>query len=524
MMMMMMNLSILTRHILQMDPVSQDAQLDRRTLRFLLGVAVRKCFPGVRLVGGHGLGAAHEASHYILEGKETTSEDLAAVTAAMTDLVSKALPIEFKWHPWLEARSYLNENGQTASVTLLESRVTEEVKLAQCDEVMSLYLHNLHTSTAALAGKPFFLINLDDVDGFVLAFDSSEYVPQPTLLSIQSDHKKFGAATGVKCIGDLNKFLAVGRARKDYILNAEFRQERKIAQIVSAIVDRSEDPATRVRLIAIAGPTSSGKTTFATKLSLYLKNEGFLSGLLSVDHYYLPLAEQPKFIESGGDREAVDYDSIESMDIELVNKQMAEILTGVEVLTPNYSFVTGNRIDPGHKFQLPESRLGGNYESILLIEGIHALNPSYTKDVPAGNVFKIYICPQTVMQLDDQNCFKASDQRLLRRMSRDYLFRAHSASRTLAMWPNVRRGEQRWIFPFQNEVDFQMNSGMEYELPILKTHVEPLLRAVTPEDKHYFKAKQLLAVLDLVSAWPDTDVPGTSILREFIGQGLFDCH
>lgn len=222
----------------------------------------------------------------------------------------------------------------------------------------------------------------------------------------------------------------------------------QIAQIVEAITKRMSDPATRVRLVAIAGPTSSGKTTFATKLSMYLRNEGLMSKLLSVDHYYLPLPDQPKFIETG-DRDAVDYDSVEAMDIELVNKQMGQILAGEEVMTPNYSFKTGMRIEPGHSFKLPESRLGGDFESILLIEGIHALNPSYTKDVPAGNVFKIYICPQTVLQLDDHNVFKASDQRLLRRMSRDYLFRAHSASRTLSMWPNVRRGEGKWIFPHQ---------------------------------------------------------------------------
>jgi uridine kinase len=503
--------------------MAQCPQLDRRTLRFLLAVATRKCFPDNKLVGGHALGHAHDASHYTLEGLPLSDEQLATVQAEMASLIAADQAIDEIRLAWSEARKALEDNNLDYSVALIESRVDAEVVTSQCAGYVSLRLHPLHRSAGLLAGKHFHLQDVEGHPGFVLCF-TEEYTSQPTLLAIQQEHRQFGVSTGVKCLGQLNKFLGDNRDRKDYILNAEFRQERKISQIISAVEARRSDPATRVRLISIAGPTSSGKTTFATKLSLYLKNDGFMSRLLSVDHYYLPLDEQPKFIESNGNREAVDYDSIEAMDIPLVNKQMAEILEGQEVMTPNYSFKTGMRIEPGHKFRLPESKLGDSYESILVIEGIHALNPNYLQAVPPGNVFKIYICPQTVMQLDDHTCFKASDQRLLRRMSRDYLFRAHSASRTLAMWPNVRRGEQRWIFPHQNDVDFQMNSGMEYELPVLKTHVEPLLRGVTPDDPHFLKAQQLLNVLSLVSAWPDTDVPGTSLLREFIGQGLFDCH
>jgi len=506
-----------------MEDCKQAPQLDRRTLRFLLAVAAHKCFPENKLVGGHALGHAHDASHYTLEGLPLSDEQLATVQAEMTSMIEADTCIDEVNLPWADARKALEDANLDYSVALIESRVDAVVATSQCAGYVSLRMHPLHVAAGVLSGKHFHLQDVVGNPGFVLSF-VEEYTPQPTLLAIQDEHRQFGACTGVKCIGHLNKFLGDNRDRKDYILNAEFRQERKISQIISAVEARRADPATRVRLISIAGPTSSGKTTFATKLSLYLKNEGFMSRLLSVDHYYLPLDEQPKFIETNGDRNAVDYDTIEAMDLPLVNKQMAEILEGQEVMTPNYSFVTGMRIDPGHKFQLPESKLGESYESILVIEGIHALNPAYLESVPAGNVFKIYICPQTVMQLDDHTCFKASDQRLLRRMSRDYLFRAHSASRTLSMWPNVRRGEQQWIFPHQDDVHFQMNSGMEYELPVLKTHVEPLLRGVLPDDPHFFKAQQLLNVLNLVSAWPDTDVPGTSLLREFVGQGLFDCH
>lgn len=222
-----------------------DAQLDRRTLRFLLATAAQKCFPEYRLLGGHALGTNHEATHYKLESnpvaqissprshvdrrKELSAEELKALEAKMAELVAAGVAIESTKVPWAEAHKELSEMGLSCSVALIESRVAEEVDMAHCEGFRALRLHPLHESTAALAGKHFHLENLEEAEGFVLCF-TEDYTSQPTLLAIQDEHRRFGSATGVSCLGELNSMLAVGRERKDYILNAEFRQERKVGR------------------------------------------------------------------------------------------------------------------------------------------------------------------------------------------------------------------------------------------------------------------------------------------------------
>jgi len=292
--------------------------------------------------------------------------------------------------------------------------------------------------------------------------------------------------------------------------------EAKISEIASKIQER-ERAGRPVKVVCIAGPTSSGKTTFANKLCMYLQNVGFLARSLTVDHYYLPLNRQPKY-QARNQRSDVDYDHIESMDVELVGQHINELVSGKPIMTPIYNMKTGYRDEPGHHFDaLPPN-------GILVIEGIHALNPLYTQAVDAEKVFKIFISPLLALQLDDCNTVKTTDHRLLRRMCRDYLFRGNSASTTLKMWDNVRKGEGVWIFPHQDSANFVMNSSADYEIPVLKTYVEPLLRAVPPDDPNFAKASELLKVLDHFSSWPPDLAPSTALLREFIGNGAFDCH
>jgi len=308
----------------------------------------------------------------------------------------------------------------------------------------------------------------------------------------------------------------VDRSRKDYVLHCEFRQEAKLAAIATKVSERKES-GTPVKVICIAGPTSSGKTTFATKLCMYLQNAGFVAKPLTVDHYYLPLDRQPKY-QARKLRSDVDYDHVESMDVELVGEHINALVSGKSVLTPVYNMKTGYRDGDGVHFDaLPPN-------GVLVIEGIHALNPLYTQAVDASMLFKIFISPLTVMQLDDCTLVPSTNHRLLRRMCRDYLFRAKPAALTLAGWDNVRKGEDVWIFPHQNGADFVMNSAADYEIPVLKTFLEPLLREVTADDACYAKAQELLALLDKFASWPPELVPGTALLREFIGNGSFDCH
>jgi uridine kinase len=327
---------------------------------------------------------------------------------------------------------------------------------------------------------------------------------------------EFAASNGVQSVGDLNTLKQVGRGRQDFSLKCEMRQDAKIAAIVRRCQERKEQ-GKPVKLICIAGPTASGKTTFATKLCMSLTNVEFVAKTLTVDHYYLPLDRQPRY-QARKQRIDVDYDHIESMDVELVGQHLNDLTTGKGVKTPVYNMKTGYRDEPGHYVEpLPEN-------GILVIEGIHAMNPLYTQAVDASRVFKVFISPLTVLQVDDWNATKTTDHRLLRRMCRDSLFRGNDASVTLKMWDNVRRGEGRWIFPHQNDADFVMNSAAEYEIPILKTFVEPLLRAVTPEDSGFAKAQEVLKFLDNFGTWPPHLAPPTALLREFIGDGAFDCH
>mmetsp|Transcript_2135 Transcript_2135/g.6796 ORF Transcript_2135/g.6796 Transcript_2135/m.6796 type:complete len:251 (-) Transcript_2135:204-956(-) len=250
---------------------------------------------------------------------------------------------------------------------------------------------------------------------------------------------------------------------------------------------------------------------------MYLQNAGFVAKPLTVDHYYLPLDRQPKY-QARKLRSDVDYDHVESMDVELVGEHINALVSGKSVLTPVYNMKTGYRDGDGVHFDaLPPN-------GVLVIEGIHALNPLYTQAVDASMLFKIFISPLTVMQLDDCTLVPSTNHRLLRRMCRDYLFRAKPAALTLAGWDNVRKGEDVWIFPHQNGADFVMNSAADYEIPVLKTFLEPLLREVTADDACYAKAQELLALLDKFASWPPELVPGTALLREFIGNGSFDCH
>jgi len=482
--------------------------LYRRTLRFAVSVAAQ-------LVGKHAHGGqtAGEGFYFEADGG-MSAEEVKKLGAKVEELVKAGAPIESVTKPFKEVLEYMEKNGQTCAKAFLVGRVTGEVACHECSGVLRVALHPLHASMSALQAGDYGL--LPAAPGFVASYAAGTYQDQPILLGSHRDHLTFARSHGVTSVGDLNAMQEVGRTRKDYILASEFRQESKLGQIAQKVKARAAE-GKMVKVICIAGPTSSGKTTFANKLCMYLVNEGFVAKPLTVDHYYLPLDRQPKY-QANNQRSDVDYDHIESMDVQLVGEHLAALARGESVMTPVYNMKTGFRDGAGHKIDaLPEN-------GILVIEGIHALNPLYTETVDADKVFKVFISPLSVMQMDDCNSVKTTDHRLLRRMCRDYMFRGNSASTTLAMWDNVRAGEGTWIFPHQNAVDFMMNSCADYEIPVLKTFIEPLLRAVTPDDKNYAKAVEMLKFLDHFSGWPPGFVPSTALLREFIGEGAFDCH
>lgn len=451
--------------------------------------------------------------YYELHGLDTKIAEVAQLNDALADLVNSGDVITPVMKPWKEVFDYCEQNDLVAAKALLSTRASAQVSCYECRGVLRLNLFPLHERAAALKAGHFKLLPFEK--GFVASY-AENYEPQPSLMSSQGDHKVFGASYQISSAGALNGLQQVGRSRKDFVLACEFRQEEKLADIASKVKAR-EAEGKSVKVICIAGPTSSGKTTFANKLCMYLQNKGYVAKPLTVDHYYLPLDRQPKY-QIRQQRIDVDYDHIESMDVELVGKHLNALAAGESVMTPVYNMKTGYRDGDGHKIDaLPPN-------GILVIEGIHALNPLYTQAVDASKVFKIFISPLTALQLDDHNTVKTTFHRLMRRMSRDYLFRGNSASVTLKMWDNVRKGEGVWIFPHQNKVDFVMNSAAEYEIPVLKTFIEPLLRAVVPTDPQFEKALELLSLLEKFSSWPPELAPPAALLREFTGDGAFDCH
>lgn len=522
----------------------------RATLRFLVSAAGQVALRQDQvLVGGRNISGAYL---YALDnGEELTADDVAKVEKALVGFVDSDLEIVSTSLHYSSALAYFDNANMRHSVALLKSRISDvvpinEMSVPSLDKkiwriaVMRIAVmgQTLLPRTSALASCPprlhlhggKLLVEFGgksraangDGPSAKRARSEQPCTYSTSLLRATEDLGAWGKTAGIQGIGSLNSLqhTASGRELHDFILHAEFRQESVLATLAASIKARCDaGDEQRVGVVCIAGPTSSGKTTFATKLTYYLRNLGLTGVALTVDHYYLPLDRQPKY-QTRKMRSDVDYDAIESMDAALVNEHINALLEGQEVLTPVYNMKTGYRDGDGKPFQLPAPV----DKSLLIIEGIHALNPNFLKSVPARRVFKVYISPLTALQVDETNALKTTDARLLRRMCRDYNFRGHSASRTLSMWSNVRRGEVRWIFPHQDAVDAVVNSSHEYEMRVLKPLVEPLLMSVPPDDPQFEKAKQLLDMLALFNPASTSKVPGTSLLREFIGDGDFDCH
>jgi len=486
----------------------------RRTLRYALSLAAEKAFPGKLVVGGRAVGAGY--LYFFEDGSEMTEADVATLRVALQQLIDTKAPIVTEKVDWKDAIAYFNAKGLNMSEALLRSRVEGKVNANTCGPQMRICDSELYECLGCLENGVWAVKK--EGKGILLTY-VKDYEPQPALVGSVTSKGQWGVHNGITCVGDLNKLEANNRDRKNFILASEFMQEAGIVDIVKTICERPDPEGmlpSNVRVVCIAGPTSSGKTTFATKLTHQLRNRGMPACPLTVDHYYLPLNRQPKYQERKM-RSDVDYDHIESMDIELVNEHIATLIKGGTINVPKYNMKTGFRDGNGTPFKIPK---GG----ILVIEGIHALNPNYTSKIPRDQVFKVFLSPITSLSVDEADTIKSTDSRLMRRMSRDYLFRGNSASRTLAMWHNVRRGEGTWIFPFQNEADYVMNSAHEYEICVLKPFVEPLLKGVPPTDANFDKAQELLRLLDKVHAWNERDVPSTSLLREFLGNGAFDEH
>ena len=480
-------------------------RLFRRTLSFILAKASVTLFPERHLVISHSLGDSY---YYYYNGQEEISdEDIDLLQKEMDRIVKNRCDIERRVISYNEAINFFQKINQPATAKLLKYRNDSKIPIYYCGGFIDISYEPLLPNTELL--KPFKIHNY--APGFLLRYPNRKtpdkldpFKDMPSLFSVYKEYKAWGKILNVNCVGKLNE-LSENREIKPFIRVAEALHNKKISQIADSIAERREN----VRVILVAGPSSSGKTTFTKKLSIQLRVMGFNPVSISLDNYYLPNNEAP--LDEHG---KPDFESLYSLNIDLLNKHLLQLFEGKEVEIPIFDFKTGKPKDTGTPLQLTK-------RNILLIEGIHGLNPGLTPQVKDNLKYKIYISALTQLNMDDHNRIPTTDNRLVRRMVRDHHFRGNSAEITLNMWPSVRRGEEKNIFRFQDQADSVFNSALDYELAVLKIYATPILRTIKPGNDVYNEAIRLLSFLDNFSSIPPQYVPDQSILREFIGGSAF---
>ena len=480
-------------------------RLYRRTLSFILAKASVNLFPDRHLVISNSLG---DSFYYYYNGQEKVSDnDTKLLEKEMDRIVANKYDIVRRVISYNEAINFFQKVNQPATALLLKYRNESKVPIYYCGGFIDISYEPLLPNTELL--KQFEIHNY--VPGFLLRYPNRKtpeklapFKDMPSLFAVYKEYKAWGKILNVNCVGKLNE-LSENRNIKPFIRVAEALHNKKISQIADSIAEKRG----KVRVILVAGPSSSGKTTFTKKLSIQLRVMGFNPVSISLDNYYLPNVDAP--LDEQG---KPDFESLYSLNIDLLNKHLLQLFDGEEVEIPIFDFITGRPREKGTPLQLSK-------RNILLIEGIHGLNPDLTPQVKNELKYKIYISALTQLNLDDHNRIPTTDNRLVRRMVRDHQFRGNSAKITLKMWPSVRRGEEKNIFKFQDQADSVFNSALDYELAVLKIYAIPILRTIKPDNKVYNEAIRLLSFLDNFSSIPPQNVPEQSILREFIGESAF---
>ncbi len=493
----------------KIEPVMVDskdgASVYRRSLCLLLGAASHKLHPESRLLVGHSLDYGY---YYTLEnGREIDEETVRKIEAEMRRMVDENLSIETDCISYEQAIEVFDNNDQTKTRHQLEFVCPPRVKVNNLGNYCDMYFGPLAPATGML--KTFALMKYEE--GFLLRYPTSsnplelkEFSDQPKLFEIYRKYKLWGKRLGVTAVSDLNR-LIVDRKVNDFIDITETLQEKCIAEIADQIAGRK-----KVRVVLIAGPSSSGKTTTSKKLALELQAMGYSPKVVSLDCFYVGHDRTPT--DENGEP---DYECLEALDIPVLNQSLVDLFDGKEVIIPTYDFLTGKQTFD------KKNAMGLSENEILILEGIHGLNPKLTPKIPDEMKFKIYLSALTQLNLDDHNRISTSYNRLIRRIVRDYQFRGKSAAGTIAMWQSVRNGEEKHIFPFQNNADAILNTALDYELSVLKVYAEPLLRCVKPTEEEYSDACTLLNFLDNFATIAPTAVPPRSIIREFIGGSAF---
>lgn len=443
-----------------------------------------------------------------IEGNiDLDQEFLDRVENRMREIAEQNVPIGKRSVSTDEAIALFRKYGMHDKEKLFEYRRVSRVNIYNMNEFEDYFYGYMVPSAGYLK---YFKLYLYD-EGFVMQMPDRntparlpEFRPRQKLFEVQKESVKWSDMQGIETVGALNDKVTKGDVQ-ELVLVQEALQEKKIAEIAAQIAERRDE----IKFVLIAGPSSSGKTTFSHRLSIQLRANGLVPHPLAVDNYFVEREDNPK--DENGE---YDFECLEAVDIELFGRQMQQLLKGEEVSIPHFNFVNGHK-----EYDGTTMKLGVN--DVLVIEGIHCLNPKLTECLADENKFKIYISALTQLNVDEHNRIPSTDGRLLRRIVRDARTRGSSARRTIGMWESVRRGEEKNIFPYQEEADVMFNSALVYELAVLKPYVERLLFAIDRDCPEYVEAKRLLKFLDYFVGIGSENIPMNSLLREFVGGGCF---
>lgn len=475
-----------------------------RTLFFVLCKAVHDLWPGADVVIDIPVSNGYYCNINI--GRPVTHFDADAVRRRMQEIIDAALPICRHESTTEEVIRMFSDMGMESKAKLLKSVGRLYTTYYEIDGYKDYYYGTLLTNTRQL-----YLFGLEKYyDGMLLRTPSrddpsrlGELVRQDKMFDIFQEHHRWQHILGVSTVGDFNEAVQQGRST-DLINVSEALQEKKISQIADMISTRRG-----VRMVLISGPSSSGKTTFCKRLSIQLLTCGVKPVPISLDDYFVNREETPK-----DDNGEYDYESLYALDIGLLNRQLNALFAGEEVELPRYNFQSGRSEKSGRKLRLAD-------DEVLVVEGIHALNPELTAQIPEEQKFRVYASALTTILLDAHNYIPTTDNRLLRRIIRDYKYRGVSAQETIHRWPSVRAGENKWIFPYQENADVMFNTALLFELAVIKSQAEPLLELVPENADEYAEAYRLLKFLKYISPIPNRQLPPTSLLREFLGGSSF---
>ena len=475
-----------------------------RTLFFILCKAVHDLFPRSYVV----IDIPVSNGYYVdinIE-REVTIDDVSQIRQRMQEIIDAAMPIKRHEVPTEEAIQMFSQKGDEAKAKLLKSAGSLYTTYYQIDDYVDYYYGSLLTNTSQI-----YLFGLEKYyDGLLLRIPDlknpdvlPEMTRQDKMFSIFKEQHQWQNIVGVRTVGDFNEIVEAGGGT-DLINVSEALQEKKISRIADEIASRKD-----VKLILLAGPSSSGKTTTCKRLSIQLVANGIKPLQISLDDYFINRVQTP--LDENGE---YDYESIYALNLELINEQFNALFRGEEVELPKYDFQLGVSKPSGKKVRMKEN-------NVLVVEGIHALNPELTAHIPEKQKYRVYVSALTTILLDDHNYIPTTDNRLLRRIIRDYKYRGVDARDSIRRWPSVRSGENKWIFPFQENADAVFNSAMLFELAVIKQQADPLLEQVPENCEEYSEAYRLRKFLKYIRPIPNKDIPPTSLLREFLGGSSF---